>query len=470
LKKLPARKLLVAAVVALLGIPAALLGVASAPTPKSRPETAPAIVAQCRGKGPLTAGASSVPLELPAGVPIGGFARLDYASAGVRDPVGVRALVIRSGDCRVALVSAELLLVPEALEEAVRARLPDVPLDGLVLAATHTHAGPGGFWENAFVERLGTGPFDPALRDGLAHAIGEAVRRAAHDAGPATLRVARGRAEPLARNRAGGKLVDARLAVLRLERPGGAPIGEVALFPAHPTTLGKKNRLISGDWPGRFLSVTSHGVRLFFQGAGGDQSTRLPTDGAVTPESYAAAVSTEVDKLVFGPADPEPALAFARADLRLPAIEPGAVPGFLARPVRNAVHDALPGDAAVAALKLGPVTLAVVPGEPTAEVGAALRREVGNGAEVLSLAGGYCGYVEAAEVMAERRGETRRTYYGPELATRVQRAIAVVASAVRGQAGVGSRPAPPAGAERAASPLKSTPGGAGAAPRAQQRR
>ncbi|BDG03330.1 neutral/alkaline non-lysosomal ceramidase N-terminal domain-containing protein [Anaeromyxobacter oryzae] len=429
MKKRPTRKLLLVAAL-VLGIPAALAALLSVPTPPRRPEAPPRMEAVARGRGPLSAGAATLDFELPAGTPIGGFARLSYDATGVRNRVSVRAVVVEAAGCRVALVSAELLLVPDALEEAVRARLADVPLDGLVLAATHTHAGPGGYWDDAAGERLATGPFDPAVRDAIARTIATAIRHAAASEGPARLAVARARVEKLARNRNGGPK-DARLVVLRLERPDATPVAELALFPAHPTTLGKRNRALSGDWGGPFLSVNSHGVRLLFQGASGDQSVSLPTDGAISPELFAAALSTEVDKLQFGPADAAPALAFARALVTLPAPVPGAAPRLVERAARNLVADRMPAQAAVSAVRLGPVLLVALPGEPTAEVGARLRERAGPGAEILSLADGYVGYVEAPEVMAEGKGETRRTYYGPDLAPRLERAVGAVADALR---------------------------------------
>jgi neutral ceramidase len=429
LKLHPARRLLTLAVL-LLGPPAAIVALWSVPTPPHRAEVPPRVETVVRGQGPLLAGAATVPLDLPAGAPIGGFARLEYASTGVRDPVSVRAVVVEAPGCRVALVSAEIVLVPAALEAAVRARLGDLTLDGLVLGATHTHAGPGGYLEDPVFERLALGPYDPAVRDVLARAIAAAIRAAIAAEAPARLSVGRARAEKLVRNRNGGGK-DARLVVLRLERPDATPVAEVALFPAHPTTLGKRNHELSGDWAGRFLSVSSHGVRLLFQGASGDQSVALPTEGPITPEVYAAALSTEVDKLVLGPADPAPALAYARAEVTLPAIAPGAAPPPLERAARNLTADRLPSQADVAALRLGPVLLVAVPGEPTAEVGAALRARAGPGAEILSLANGYVGYVESPAVMKARGGETRRTYYGPELATRLERAVGVVADALR---------------------------------------
>jgi neutral ceramidase len=423
-----------------------VLAIASLPWRPERPETPAALVAAPCQAGPLSAGVGAAEFTLTAGAPIAGFPRLRWASEGVRDPVGARALVLGAPGCRVALVSAELLVVPAELEEAVRGRVEDLGLDGLVVAATHTHAGPGGYWQNLLGERIGAAPYEPRMREAIVAGLAEAIRRAAGAVGPAELWIARGTVEPLVRNRGGGA-EEGRLLAVRLARPGGAPLAELAVLAAHPTTLGKKNRLISGDWPGRFLRdpAAGAGVRLFFQGALGDQSVTLPGGGPVAPEGYAEAVSREVNALRFE-RTAAPALGFATAEVSLPTLAPGALPSLFRAAAHNLAGGALPAEARVSALRLGPAVLTLVPGEPVAEVGAAWRDEAGAGVEVVSLAGGYVGYVETPEQIEARRGEAVRTYYGPELAARLGHGLVAAVKAARADPASRGDAARPAGA------------------------
>lgn len=427
MKYLPTRPAFRALVLA-AGIPAILLGVGSLPWRADRPSAPPRVIAAARGSGSLSAGAAEVRFELPPGVPIGGFARLSYASQGTAGPVGARALVLAAPGCKVALASAEILLVPEALEAAVLARVSDLGLSGLVLAATHTHAGPGGYWQNALGQRIATGPYDPKLRDAIADAIASAIRRASDALAPARVAVARGSADDLARSRSGG-LEDAPLTVIRLDRPDGTAVAEVTVFAAHPTILGKRNRTISGDWPGRFLAGSAHGLRIFLQGAIGDQSVDGPATGS--PRAFAGVLSRRVDALAFGPPDRAPALAFAAAETPLPAVDPGGAPAPFRRAARNLAFDALPAAAHVEVVRIGPALLVAVPAEPVAQVGSEWRSALPDGATIVSLAGGYLGYVEVPERMANGAGETGLTYYGPELAARLGAAVRAAADAVR---------------------------------------
>jgi hypothetical protein len=426
LKLLPGRGAL-GALLLVLAIPALFVGAASLPWHAARPAAAPRLLRAGEGAGALRAGASQVMFDLPPGVPIAGFARLSYRSDGVRDPVGARALVLAAPGLKVALVSAEILLVPEPLEAQVEAAVADLGLGGLVVAATHTHAGPGGFWRHALGERLATGPYDPRAADAIAAGIAEAIRRADAALAPARVAVARGVAGDLARSRSGGA-EGAGLTALRVERPDGAPVAEVVVFPAHATILGKENRRLSGDWPGRFMASGARGVRLFVEGALGDQSVDGPA--SATPEAFARAVSERVAALPSGTPDSAPPLRYAAVEVTLPDVVPGAAPAPFRRAARNLAHDAFPATARVEALRIGEALLVAVPAEPVASVAAAWRAGLPAGAEIVSLSGGYLGYVEAPERMAAGEGESGRTYFGPELAARMGEAARLAAERV----------------------------------------
>ena len=216
--------------------------------------------------------------------------------------------------------------------------------------------------------------------------------------------------------------------MLRLERRDGAPIAELTVFAAHATLLGKRNRVISGDWPALFLAGGAHGLRLFFQGALGDQSAEGPA--SASPPGFASALSARVDALAFGPPDPAPPLAFATVETGLPPSEVGGAPAVLRPAARNLVSRAFPATARVEAVRLGPLLLVAVPAEPVAHVAAGWRPALPEGAAIVSLANGYLGYVEVPERMAGAgEGETLRTYYGPGLAGTLGAAVRMAVEA-----------------------------------------
>jgi hypothetical protein len=445
---------LLALVLAIVLVAGLALGVGSLRWWPSRREGPPRLEAVTHGAGPLLAGSASVALAPPAPLLIAGFPRLQWQADGLRDAVAVRAVAVQEPGCTVVLVSMEILLVPGALERAVTRRVRDLPLDHLVVAATHTHAGPGGFWHDALGERLATGPYQEAAFDHLVDAAEKAIRQAVAALEPAYLATSVGRAPELVRNRGGREDVDARMVMVRLAGLSGRRIADLVVFPSHATLLGLDNRLVSGDWPGALMRARA--PVIFFQGALGDQTPRIPPRHSSAPDAYARRVADALDRLEASRPEPWPELAVATARVVLPPADLGASPPFLKRVTRNVLYDWLPDRARLAAIRLGPLTLVAVPGEPVAEVGRRWREAAGEGVELLALAGDYLGYVETSERMAEQAGETVRTYYGPELAERLAGAVKLVAEAVR--------------PERAAEAVSAGPGAAAAGSAATARK
>jgi len=406
-----------AALAALLLLLAALV---AAPRPERQ---GPArLTGRCSAEGPLSGGAAAVPLELPGPVPIGGFPRLRWIAAGQRDPLAVRALVLSGPGCAVGLVSAEILLVPGPLRQAVEERTRDLGLSQVIVGATHTHAGPGGYWDSFLGGRIATGPYDPAVFERLADAMVQALRQAAAARRPVEVEAAEVDARPLARSRTGAE-ADGRLVALRV-RAGAEVVGELAALGTHATLLGSRNRLLSGDWPGALMRQRPAPL-LFFAGALGDQSAAGPE--TASPERYAAAVAARLGAAALQPLGPR--LAVARAAVPLPWPSPGGAPRFLRAAAGRLFGEAMPAEAAVTAVRLGPLLLLAVPAEPVEEVARGWRGAAGPGAEILALCGDYAGYVETPERMARGDGETPRTYYGPALAARLGEAARLAAEA-----------------------------------------
>jgi hypothetical protein len=377
--------------------------------------------------GALEAGAVALRLAPPLPVVRGGYGLRRAVADRERDPLEVRAVVLRAGQRTLAIVLADLVLVPEELTRALEQRLADLELDGVLFAATHTHSS--------------VGAYDPRVLAEVAHAVldraEQAVRQARARLVTVGIRTAEGRLAGWAENRStpGGEVDDALTAV-QLEGASG-PVATLAIVAAHPTLLPRTVPQLSADYPGVAMRQIERagGVALLFQGAHGD--ARPPGGGVEAIEAAGAHVAQHVEGAVRSARPAAARLAFAEVEVTLPPAELQSVRAFLIRrPASNLLELLTPGTVRVAALRLGDLAVLAVPGEPTA---LAARRLVaglpptarsGRKVRVVALAGGYVGYIETPERVRDGHGEARRAWFGPELIDVLASGLAV---AVRSQ-------------------------------------
>jgi hypothetical protein len=211
------------------------------------------------------------------GAPLSGVvSRRGRFADRVRDRLHARALHMRAGGVEATLCAVDLLLCTARLHEEV-ARRAGVARDSLLLSATHTHSGPGGYWD-AGRGRLFMGPYDARAFGELAERIAHAVTEARRAHAPARLLGATGRVAGASANRR--RLhgpTDPELTLLRVETHEGAI--DLVSFSAHPV-IGciREPHTVSADWPGELCArIEARGRRaLFFQGAVGGLSPIFP--------------------------------------------------------------------------------------------------------------------------------------------------------------------------------------------------
>ncbi|MDP3723723.1 MAG: neutral/alkaline non-lysosomal ceramidase N-terminal domain-containing protein [Candidatus Omnitrophota bacterium] len=373
----------------------------------------------------VQAGVARQTFALPRGVPLAGYSHRGGApSQGQHDPVGVRALVVSKGATVAALVSCELLIVDERLFEAVRRRLiaQGFPADGvLLLAATHTHSGPGAFGAK-FVEKVSMGHFDPAVFDALAQALAQAVWDAYTRRSPARIASRRAPTEGLVVNRMDASAVaDEELVVCALYRPDAvAPFAVLVSFAAHPTTLGAWNLHVSGDYPGVVMREVERRLPgatcFFFAGAVGDQAPVKAGIGFERSEWVGAALTRDVIALLE-PLSPEPPRTLQALQERL-ILPPARVrlgswvtlPRWMGRAL---VDD----DATLSLLVIGRVAFLGVPCDLSAALGQQLKTAaVAQRLDplIVGFASDYIGYCLSESQYAASTYEASMAFNGPK--------------------------------------------------------
>jgi neutral ceramidase len=287
----------------------------------------------------LRAGVGKADITPRTGYYLGGWTRQDRVAQGQHTRLWSRALVLKRGDRKVALVAVDLFMVPGGLVKQVGDALASRGFSesNLLISASHTHSGPGGYANfrtfNTAAPSTGTAtdPFsfyrfadapaaDPQLYTFLFKQVTAAVRRADRNLGPA--RAGWGKAEihgltmnrsieahladhNIIRERGNGSAtddpdgvdhtIDPQVNVLRVDkmvRGRRVPIGGWSTFADHGTVTKSSFQYYNEDHHASAIQVFERRVRragrvprrqlvlnVYGNSNEGDQSAGLVRDG-----------------------------------------------------------------------------------------------------------------------------------------------------------------------------------------------
>lgn len=380
----------------------------------------------------LRAGLGSAPLPAPIDGPLAGYGGLrDRRATGTLDPPEARALLLEQGELRVALVSLDVLIARPALRDPLLEAAATRGVDALLLVATHTHSGPGGFLQGWLAERVTAGGFDPEAPDRLVRAAVRALERAAVDLAPAHVASVLARAEFAENRRFEVGPHETALPLLRFDFPSGQRPIVLWAYGAHPTVLSARNRAYSADYVGaarRHLEAS--GWRsLYLPGPLGDQAPRSaagplwpedPRQERVQLEEIGRGLAQAVTDGVT-PLDPVPKVALGALERW---VEPPAVRlrrfcalWWLAPFVRSSIGGFLSDRVPLQVIRVGDARLLALPAEPTSAVGQAVRGRVPAGSIplVVAHANDWLGYVVSPAAYAHGGYEACMSFHGPRL-------------------------------------------------------
>jgi len=366
-------------------------------------------------------------LSVPDGTAMGGYTFREGAASGLLDPLRITALTWYDGTRRAALALADVICVNADLTRAVRAAVSGV--DVLWLAASHTHAGP----DTGCVP--GGAPTPAGWLDPITSGVVTAVERAKAVEVGTHGRVHTGILRGVGAVRS--QVVDDAIVPLDVIEviAAGRRAGVVVVLPVHPTVLPAQNLQVSADLTGAVRRAMSDRIGpgvwvAVATGAAGDISTRH-TRRAQDPAELSrlgAMVADRCLELLGGPMTsawslgsvlswrsqtvglrPKPPVdggalvAAAAAAFDTVRWAPDPVAARIAEGnldgARLAAQLAAPVagiEAEVAALRIGRLTLAALPGEPFLSQAEELRQARAEPAVVLGYANGYPGYLPPA--------------------------------------------------------------------------
>lgn len=379
--------------------------------------------------GCLAAGAASLDVTPPVGVPLagyGGAARRLFLpdlldrhplafwfkpSEGVHDPIRARALVLEQGTVRLLWISVDLVGVDPQMVEDLKADLGASGLSyaSIIVSASHTHSGPGAFVRSGLFELVALDRYAPAVRQRLLDGIARAARLAEERKRPVRVGAGRGELRGITRSRV-NLPTDPEVGVLKVVGETGAPVALLWNFAIHGTVLGPRNRFLSGDVMGAASETLERLLRvpvLYTNGAVADVSPSQKGWAGVreTGAELARAVRAVWDRT---PLERFPGLHVVSEPLGLPppALSVRNCVGRLIPAwVRIGLSWALPRTTEMVGVAIGKSAWVTVPGELQTRLGEAVKargRRLFPLAFVVGLSNDYLGYFLTPEEF--RRG------------------------------------------------------------------
>ncbi|HEY5640784.1 MAG TPA: neutral/alkaline non-lysosomal ceramidase N-terminal domain-containing protein [Dehalococcoidia bacterium] len=218
----------------------------------------------------LLAGAAVADITPPVGVQMDGYGARTQPSLGVHDELMARVLVLEQGDETAVIISCDLLGMHPHVASEVRARAgaeTGVRADGVVIAATHNHAGPVGLRGGMFSQ------LDDSLAETLVGRVCGAIEEAWLSRRPASIKHASADVATISLNRRDPEWPkDTALHVVLLDGEDG-PVATLLNFACHATVLDATNLMLSGEFPGaacRLIQRETGAPCVYLNGACGD--------------------------------------------------------------------------------------------------------------------------------------------------------------------------------------------------------
>ena len=240
-----------------------------------------------------------------------GYGSTSQVTAGIQMRQRARAFIVvdQASGKRMVFVNNDLGMVFQGVHQAVLRQLQArygslYSAENVILSATHTHGGPGGFSHYALYNFTTYG-FNPRTFDAIVSGIVAAIDKAHRDLKPGSIAIGKGELTDASNNRSNpaylrnpqaerdrwGRNIDPEMTVLRFKQ-GSNDVGAISWFATHGVSMTPLNRLITPDNKGyaewrwehdlKGVRYNSDGdfVAAFAQSNAGDMTPNLNLDGA----------------------------------------------------------------------------------------------------------------------------------------------------------------------------------------------
>jgi neutral ceramidase len=242
----------------------------------------------------MRAGAASLPLDPPLGLPMLGFVRQIHVATGTGWPLETGAVVLEQGETRVVLCGVDIVGLQAPASDRVIDRIAEAcgcDPAAVLLSWNHTHLAPPGDERMALL--AGAGADSDEMRRSAAaiqDRMVEVCRLALERLEPAEPVWAVGEVDEAVNRRertADGRTIlgwnpdrqlDRQVTALQLRRPDETAVATLVGFGCHPVTTGYDMDIYSADFPGPMRDLVrsaTGGECVFLQGSAGDVLPRV---------------------------------------------------------------------------------------------------------------------------------------------------------------------------------------------------
>lgn len=317
-------------------------------------------------------------------LPVSGGVGPSHPATRKEGELTVRALVLEQEGTRVAIISSDFLGFPAWLGNRVRAAVPEVPAQNILIGATHTHSGPDCY---GFPDEQGKTAMDPKYLESVCTRMAEALKGAVGNLQPAKVKIATGEAQgKIAYNYYAEQLYDPRCHVIQILDNAGRPVATLVNYAIHPEVIGSRQGICSPDLIGPLyarIAEKGGGTGIFMNSAQGGMVTadnRRPEGKEARDWEECVRIGTlladEALRIVKdAPEQASPRLYCAAYPLSLPVDSP------LMRALIKQLPGAPAGDntkviTQMNLVNLGNAQILTIPGEALPNIGYYLKRKM----------------------------------------------------------------------------------------------
>ena len=330
------------------------------------------------------AAARDITPEMPA--MISGGAGAPSPATKLEGKLTTRALVIEKGDIKTAIVAIDNIGVPKLIGDRIRALVPEIKPENIMIGVTHTHSAPDAY---GLADENGNSGTDTKYIDMMVTKSAEAIKDALKNMASAQLKVAVGKAKgKIAYNYYAPRLYDQRCGVMQfISSANGKTIATLVNYAIHPEVIGPDRDICSPDLVGPLYDKIEKevgGIAIYMNSAqGGMVTADNRREGGEEANDWKECIrigellASESLRIISGAeVQKDPKLTITSLDVNLP-VESDLMNFILHHAIfKYKINDKGEATTQMNLVNIGPAQVITIPGEALPNIGFYIKRKM----------------------------------------------------------------------------------------------